>query len=398
MKAILAAILSLALLLSPAADAAGRSGPVMAADSVTASPGQAVEVPIRLSNNTGLVGGLLTVTYGRGLTLTKITKGEALSSLTMTPPGDLTANPVNILWDGTEADTSNGVIAVLHFTAPEQPGRYEITLSCEKEGMVDNQLQPVSVTMAHGAVTVEGDDQEPDPTPTDGPAIAADSVTALPGQPVQVPIRLSDNTGLAGIRLTIAYGQGLTLTGVAKGEALSGMTMTPPGDLSANPVNILWDGMEAVHSNGVIAVLQFTAASQPGDYEIKLSYEAADVVDGSLIPVNVALTSGKITVQEPHTAVADIELSSSTPSSAKITLTNLGTEHLTAFCAVAAYDEQKQMVGICVEPISLDRGEAQQISFLYETETALYQLKAFLLAPNTLVPLQQMWSTELSEQ
>ena len=81
MKAILAAILSLALLLSPAASAAGRSGPVMAVDTMTVSPGQTVEVPIRLSGNTGLAGIRLTISYSQSLTLTQITKGEALSTL-----------------------------------------------------------------------------------------------------------------------------------------------------------------------------------------------------------------------------------------------------------------------------------------------------------------------------
>ena len=397
MKAILAALLSFAMFLSlPAAAAAGGDGPVMTAGSVTAAPGQSVEVPIRLSGNTGLAGCLLTVSYGQGLTLMKITKGDALSSMTMTPPGDLTANPVNILWDGTDADDSDGIMALLRFTAPEQPGRYEITLSYEAGNMVDNQLAPVPVALLHGAVIVEGE-EEPGGTPADGPVIAADSVTAAPGQLVEVPIRLSGNTGLAGCLLTVSYGQGLILTKITKGDALSGMTMTPPGDLTANPVNILWDGMEEDHSDGVMAVLQFAAPSQPGEYSIGLSYKAEDVVDGDLDPVAVALTSGKITVKELHTAAAKIELSGSSSSSAEILLTNLGKERLTAFCIVAAYNEQAQMVNVCVEPISLDGENTQQISLVHETEADVYQLKVFLLAPNLLTPLQETWNVILSE-
>ena len=403
MKTILAVILSLALLLSPAADAAGRSGPVMAVDTMTVSPGQTVEVPIRLSGNTGLAGIRLTISYSQSLTLTQITKGEALSTLTMTPPGKLSDNPVNILWDGTEADTSDGVMAYLHFTAPEQPGRYVITLSYEPGNMVDGQLipQPVLVALTHGAVIVAEDGEEPEDgdepgdTPADGLVIAADSVTALPGQPIQVPIRISNNTGLLGIRLTISYGQGLTLTKITKGDALSSLIMTPPGDLSANPINILWDGIEAEDSDGILAVLWFTAPSQPGDYEIELSYGKGDIVNGEMETINVSLISGNIAVNEKH---ANIELAGNTSSSAEIILTNLGSEHLSAFCIVAAYDEQNQMVASCTESISLESQKALRVSLAYEAEEDVRQLKVFLLSPNTLIPLQQMWSTELSEQ
>lgn len=226
MKTILAALLSLALLLSPAATAAGRSGPEMAADTVTVSPGQAVQVPIRLSGNTGLAGGLLTVSYGQGLTLTRVTQGEALSTLVMTPPGDLSANPFNILWDGTEADSSDGVMACLHFTAPEQPGRYEITLSFGTGGgMVDNQLQNVPVALTQGAVVVEETPVvEVSLTESTGTA-AAFSLTYRGEEPLPVWCMAAAYDGAG--RMTALRAAPLTLTGA--GPASLTLTYGPGG-------------------------------------------------------------------------------------------------------------------------------------------------------------------------
>ena len=85
---------------------------------VTAGKEDSVTVPISISDNHGICGASISVTYDKALTLTGIQGGDGLSSLTMTRPGDLTANPVIILWDGVNADTSNGNIALLTFTVP----------------------------------------------------------------------------------------------------------------------------------------------------------------------------------------------------------------------------------------------------------------------------------------
>ena len=126
-----------------------------------------------------------------------------------------------------------------------------------------------------------------------------------------------------------------------------------------------------------------------------MSYGMGDIVNGEMETINVSLISGNIAVNEKH---ANIELAGNTSSSAEIILTNLGSEHLSAFCIVAAYDEQKQMVASCTESISLESQKALRVSLAYEAEEDVRQLKVFLLSPNTLIPLQQMWSTELSEQ
>lgn len=79
--------------------------------------------------------------------------------------------------------------------------------------------------------------------------VTVGTVNAQKGQSVSVPITISGNTGICGARFAIAYSQKLKLTGVDRGTAFSSLTMTKPGDFSANPVYLVWDGMDADSSN-----------------------------------------------------------------------------------------------------------------------------------------------------
>lgn len=124
---------------------------------VTAGKEDSVTVPISISDNHGICGASISVTYDKALTLTGIQGGDGLSSLTMTRPGDLTANPVIILWDGVNADTSNGNIALLTFKAPETEGNYPVTVSYEDGDIVDGDLNAVELNIINGSINVAGE-------------------------------------------------------------------------------------------------------------------------------------------------------------------------------------------------------------------------------------------------
>lgn len=128
-----------------------------------------------------------------------------------------------------------------------------------------------------------------------------ESVDASAGESIDVPIVVSDNTGICGAEINLSYDEGLVLTKITAGDAFTSMTFTKPGNLVANPVNLLWDSMDADYSNGTIAVLTFTAPTQSGVYEIKISADS-DVIDGNLNPVEVNIVNGAVNVlSEEHT-------------------------------------------------------------------------------------------------
>lgn len=257
---------------------------------ITAVGGKTVDVPITLSGNTGICGANIVISYDKALSLTGISKGSALSSLAMTKPGSLASNPFTIVWDGTEEDCTDGTIAVLTFKAPSKAGKYDISISYDNGDIVDGNLSPIDLTTKNGSVTVENTEV------VSGTKITIDSVTAKPGDSVAVPVRISGNTGICGATLRFNYSSALTLTNIAKGDGFASLNMTKPGSYSAGPFTLVWDGLEADMSDGVIAYLTFTAPKTAGVYDILVSFDEDDIVDGNLNPVKVSATQGNVSV------------------------------------------------------------------------------------------------------
>lgn len=133
---------------------ASDTNPTIIVGEVEATEEDTIRVPVSIDNNTGICGAILYINCDEGLELNSITIGDALSTLKMTKPGDLSINPVKILWDGTEADDSNGDIAYLIFKKPEKEGVYSIEVSYKSQEVFDGELNPVNIELKNGSVTV----------------------------------------------------------------------------------------------------------------------------------------------------------------------------------------------------------------------------------------------------
>ena len=73
----------------------------------------------------------------------------------MTRPGNLLSNPIKIIWDGLEADNTNGSIAILSFITPNEAGEYNISVAYEQGDIVDGNLDPIKINTKSGTITVE---------------------------------------------------------------------------------------------------------------------------------------------------------------------------------------------------------------------------------------------------
>ena len=141
-------------------------------------------------------------------------------------------------------------------------------------------------------------EEQPTAEAGDGTTITVESVTAAAGSSVTVPVKLSGNTGLAASIITIGYDSALTLTDAARGDALASMEFTPGGDLSANPINFVWDGIEAENSNGTLVNLTFTAPKTAGEYKISVTGDPGNFFDNDMKDIPVSFVAGTITVTE----------------------------------------------------------------------------------------------------
>ena len=66
------------------------------------------------------------------------------------------------------------------------------------------------------------------------------SVSGQPGETVNVAIKMDTNPGIVGLKISVQYDSALTLTNVANGTVFPADGMTPGGDLTMNPFNVLW--------------------------------------------------------------------------------------------------------------------------------------------------------------
>ena len=125
------------------------------AGTVNVAAGATATVPIQFADNSGIASAILTVTYDPALTLTAVDNGTVLEGLEFVGPGDLTANPIRLVWGGASASAGNGTVATLTFTAPATAGTYPITVSCADGDVVDDDIASVEVLFTAGSVTVE---------------------------------------------------------------------------------------------------------------------------------------------------------------------------------------------------------------------------------------------------
>lgn len=124
-------------------------------EQVTAGEAETVDVPIVLSNNSGITGATIYIEYNEGLKLNSINAGNALKTLALSKTGDLTEKPIKLLWDGMDPDSSNGTVAILNFDRPTEGGVYEVIIYCLKNDIIGSDLNTVAVTTVNGYIKVE---------------------------------------------------------------------------------------------------------------------------------------------------------------------------------------------------------------------------------------------------
>ena len=129
--------------------------------------------------------------------------------------------------------------------------------------------------------------------------IRADAVTADPNGTVTVALTITNNPGILGAAISIAYPDELTLTDASGGDAFSMLSMTKPG-VYESPCNFLWDGQEITADqvrDGVILTLTFAISASAKEGAVySVSVSVLDAVDNDLKSVSVTAMNGSVTI------------------------------------------------------------------------------------------------------
>ena len=132
------------------------------------------------------------------------------------------------------------------------------------------------------------------------PVITVENKRAYCGQTFAVDVVLSGNEGLLDLYLTLFYDKNvMQLTGLERGDALSGLTFTATNTdteegYATVPFNMLWDGTTVDRSNGTIVTLIFESyiTTPAGDYPITLTYDVENTNKGYQDPIAVDVRNG----------------------------------------------------------------------------------------------------------
>ena len=142
--------------------------------------------------------------------------------------------------------------------------------------------------------------------PGDGvPEIVVESKTAPAGSTVDVKISLKNNPGIASMKLTVEYDEGLTLKApvaydIYPEEADPEMPQVIQPAEGGSPIILNWvSPLADVNGDLVYATLTFeVAAEAEGEQNITVTYNPNDIYNLAEENIGFAVTNGKITVGE----------------------------------------------------------------------------------------------------
>lgn len=261
--------------------------PAIDVGSVSGKPGEIVTVPIRISDNPGIIAARLKISYNSDvLTLTGVKDGGILGEYNF--GDDLTASPYIVSWsNGTaKADyTATGNLVYLTFKIADdaKAGSSAVSVTYNANEVYNVDLANVNLAVTNGVVTVEEKAEEYTPV------IRVDSVNVAPGETFTVEVS-TEEAQLGTVSAVVEFDPEILRLDSVDSTEFEYMT----SNISKGSVSIACIASGVV-TDGTLAQLTFTvlATEETSTELIIKEYEATDADDNS-VPMNVI--DGAITI------------------------------------------------------------------------------------------------------
>ncbi|MBE6583078.1 MAG: hypothetical protein E7648_07435, partial [Ruminococcaceae bacterium] len=135
-----------------------ESTAVLTVEEPWSNPGGTVDVNLVITENPGVLGATLVVSWDESLTLVADASGAAFSHMTYTSPSRYTASGTNFVWFGNEVgEPVDGTVLTLTFEVPETSENNEILpirVSYTPGDVVDDDDNDVIFSITDGHVRV----------------------------------------------------------------------------------------------------------------------------------------------------------------------------------------------------------------------------------------------------
>lgn len=237
--------------------------PEIVLSSASGEAGDEVTVDISLSGNPGVAYLKLKVDYNADLSIVKA-ENKGVLAVTFTTSKTTSVKPYVLQWMGASDSSNDGVIATVTFKIADNASVGEKSISVAVDECYNAEFDDVTFDVVNGNITVSdagdpGTDPGVEPT---SPQIAIPSETVTCGENVTLNVNLSDNSGIAYLKLKVDYDHtALSLVSASNLGVLSG-TFTTSKTTSVKPYVLQWMGADNSTDNGTIATVTFTALKE----------------------------------------------------------------------------------------------------------------------------------------
>ena len=130
--------------------------------------------------------------------------------------------------------------------------------------------------------------------------ISVDNVSIKAGETISIPVRISNNQGIAGIAFSVELPEGYSLVSMKKGE------VTSEGTFTVSENNCTWYTTDNIKTDGILLTLEVKAGENAKTGKIKVNVKdgkANNISDENGMTVPAVFTEGTVTIQEDSCAV-----------------------------------------------------------------------------------------------
>lgn len=130
--------------------------------------------------------------------------------------------------------------------------------------------------------------------------ISVDNVSTKAGETISIPVRISNNQGIAGIAFSVELPEGYSLVSMKKGE------VTSEGTFTVSENNCTWYTTDNIKTDGILMILEVKAGENAKTGKIKVNVKdgkANNISDENGMTVPAVFTEGTVTIQEDSCAV-----------------------------------------------------------------------------------------------
>ena len=130
--------------------------------------------------------------------------------------------------------------------------------------------------------------------------ISVDNVSTKAGETISIPVRISNNQGIAGIAFSVELPEGYSLVSMKKGE------VTSEGTFTVSENNCTWYTTDNIKTDGILLTLEVKAGENAKTGKIKVNVKdgkANNISDENGMTVPAVFTEGTVTIAEDSCAV-----------------------------------------------------------------------------------------------